>query len=147
MDNPAVLDAGAVLAYLQDEAGSELVDGLLKRGDVWMNLVNLGEVTYIVERERGVHAADQLFAELTSDQPVDGRPSLGWVPVDATLVRQAARIKAFGGLSYADAFAAASAELMNGEVVVCSDDEEFRVAERLGIRVRWVPNRPGEVGA
>lgn len=134
-----VLDAGAVLAHLEDEPGAEVVDELLQRGNVWMNLVNLGEVTYIVERERGPREADEIFAELSNEQPSNGRPPLNWLPVDTTLVRQASRIKALGGLSYADAFAAASAELLDGEVVVCRDDEEFKIAERLGIRVRWIP--------
>lgn len=41
-------------------------------------------------------------------------------------------------MSCADAFAAASAQLLGGVVVACRDDEEFRVAEQLGIAVRWI---------
>jgi len=138
MDEPVVLDAGAVLALVEDEPGADTVEELLRRGNVWMNLVNLGEATYIVERERGVRQADRLFAELTDDEPSDGRPPIRWLAVDARLVRQAASVKAHCGLSYADAFAAATAELLNGELLVCRDDEEFQVAEGLGIRVRWI---------
>jgi predicted nucleic acid-binding protein len=133
-----VLDAGAVLAFLENEAGAEDIDNLLKRGEVWMNLVNLGEVVYIVERERGVGHADGVFAELTSHDPVDGRPPIQWLSVDERLVRQAARVKARGRLSYADSFAAATAQLLGCPVVVCRDDEEFKVAESLGVLVHWI---------
>lgn len=91
-----VLDAGAVLAYLEDEPGADVVHELLERGGVWMNLVNLGEITYIVEREEGARKADEIFAELVSDQPTDGRAALDWLPVDTALVRQASRIEAVG---------------------------------------------------
>jgi len=138
MADPVVLDAGAVLALVQNEPGADAVDALLQSGNVWMNLVNLGEATYIVERKRGERQADRLFAELTSDRPPDGRAPIRWLDVDPRLVRQAARLKASGGLSYADAFAAATAKLLGAEVLVCRDDEEFRVAEGLGIRVRWI---------
>ena len=103
-----------------------------------MNVVKLGEVTYIVEREEGARKADEVFAELTSDQPSDGRSALDWLPIDTTLVRRAAHIKVPGGLSYADAFAAASAQLLGGVVVACRDDEEFQGAEHLGVRVPWI---------
>ena len=139
MDERVVLDAGAMLAYLEDEPGAELVDELLAHGDVWMNLINLGEVTYIVERERGVRKADEIFAELTADQQSNGRPPLHWIPVDARLVRQASRFKAGRGLSYADAFAAASAKLLDCPLVACRDDEEFQAVEPLGVKIHWIP--------
>jgi PIN domain nuclease of toxin-antitoxin system len=139
MPDRVVLDAGAVLAHLEDEPGADIVGRILESGIAWMNLVNLGEVTYILERELGTLKADQTFAELSNEQPVDGRPPINWIPVDSRLVRQASRFKALGGLSYADAFAAASAALLDCPVVVCQDDEEFKAVERLGIAVHWIP--------
>ena len=97
-----------------------------------------GEPVYIVERERGLGDADAVFAELTAAEPVDGRPPICWLPVDERLVRQAARIKARGGISYADSFAAASSQLLGCPVAACMEDEEFKVAEALGIQVRWI---------
>ena len=57
MPEVVVLDAYAVLAFLDDEPGAEAVAEVLSFGEAWMTLVNLGEVAYIVERERGVEAA------------------------------------------------------------------------------------------
>ena len=133
-----VLDTGPVLAYLENEPGAAEVDRLLAAGDVWMNVVNLGEVVYIIERERSVAEADDVFAELTAAEPVDGRPAIRWLPVDGRLVRQAAHIKARGAISYADSFAAASAQLLGCPVAVCTDDEEFKIAETMGVDVHWI---------
>lgn len=60
MPEAVVLDAYAVLAFLDDEPGAEAVAEVLRSGEPWMTLVNLGEVAYIVERERGVEAAEEV---------------------------------------------------------------------------------------
>ena len=56
-----VLDSSAVLAYLLDENGAEVVAGALEQGAV-INLVNWAEVlSYFAERD---HDLDSLEAEL-----------------------------------------------------------------------------------
>ena len=55
------------------------------------------------------------------------------------LVRRAAAIKARGGISYADAFAAAAASVLDCPVL--TGDPEFRVAEEAGVTVRWLGRR------
>jgi predicted nucleic acid-binding protein len=102
-----------------------------------MTLVNLGEVASIVEREHGAATADSVFADLLADQRPDGSPPIQWMPVDEALVRRAASLKARGGLSYADAFAAAAAALLGCPVM--TGDPEFSAAEAMGIAVRWLP--------
>ncbi|MGH7919919.1 MAG: PIN domain-containing protein [Candidatus Dormibacteraceae bacterium] len=136
--DPVVLDASALLAYLQDEPGADAVEALLATGNVWMNLVNLGAITSIVERGRGSVAADQLFVEATNDAGFGEQPPLHWAPLGPPLVREAARLKAAGGLSFAGAFAAATAILLEAEVVVLRHDAEFEVAAERGVRVRWI---------
>jgi len=44
MIKPVVLDASAVLAYLQDEKGCEKVDEVLSKGSAVMSTVNFAEV-------------------------------------------------------------------------------------------------------
>jgi predicted nucleic acid-binding protein len=133
-----VLDTQAVLALLQDESAAQRVLELLHGGEPWMTLVNLGEVTYVVERERGRTAADTVFANLlASERPGGGNP-IHWFHVDEALVRRAATLKAVGGLSYADCFAAAAAALLGCPVV--TGDREFIAAERAGIEVLWLPS-------
>lgn len=107
-----------------------------------MTLVNLGEVAYIVERERGRTAADTVFANLlASERPGGGNP-IHWFDINEALVRRAATLKAAGGLSYADCFAAAAAALLG--CPVATGDREFVAAERAGIEVLWLPaSAPG----
>jgi hypothetical protein len=102
-----------------------------------MTLINLGEVAYILERDRGVATADSVFADLLAEQRPGGSPPIRWIPVDHALVRSAASLKARGRLSYADAFAAAAAGLLGCPVM--TGDPEFAAAEALGIAVRWLP--------
>ena len=57
-----VLDTFAVLAFLEGEPAAQRVAGVLSGGEPWMTLINLGEVTNIVERARGKAAADTVFS-------------------------------------------------------------------------------------
>lgn len=101
-----------------------------------MTLVSLGEVTYIVERSRGKAAADGVFADLLSGERPDGGVPIRFLPIDETLVRRTASLKAAGGMSYADCFAAAAASILGCPVL--TGDPEFASAERAGVRVTWL---------
>ena len=136
-----LLDSHAILVALQKEKGWEEVRDVLRYGEAWMTLINLGEVAYILEREQGATTADSVFADLLAEERPDGSPPIRWVPVDQALVRHAASVKARGGLSYADAFAAAAAGLLACPVM--TGDPEFSAAEALGIEVRWLPSPGG----
>ncbi len=57
MADRVVLDAHAVLTFLSEEPGWAEVAEILRTGEPWMTLVNLGEVAYILERVFGVVAA------------------------------------------------------------------------------------------
>jgi PIN domain nuclease of toxin-antitoxin system len=138
MADRVVLDAHAVLAFLSDEPGGADVEEILRIGEPWMTLVNLGEVAYILERASGAGAADEVWANLRAQHRPGGVP-VRWIDIDDTLVRRAAAIKARGGLSYADAFAAGAASVLACPVV--TGDPEFRVAEELGVMVRWLGRR------
>jgi uncharacterized protein with PIN domain len=101
----AVLDSFAILAYLQDEPGAEPIEHMLARHrptePVLVSWVNLGEVLYIVRRERGPETADLVLAAV--DQlPVE------IVAAGRALTLEAARFKSRYAISYADAFCAAS---------------------------------------
>ncbi len=117
---------------LEKEPGWERVRSVLRDGEPWMTLVNLGEVAYIVERNHGTVVADAIFADLLADARPDGSPAIQFVPIDHTLVRVAASLKA-GGLSYAYAFAAAAAKRLGCPVL--TGDPEFSAAERAGVQV------------
>jgi predicted nucleic acid-binding protein len=114
-----VLDAWAVLAYLQGEepAASRVKDVLHEAENrqvtLFMSLINVGEVFYTIGRRQGENAAEETLAELR-------HLTLTIIAPDANTVLQAARMKMRYTLSYADAFAAVTARglhatLMTGD--------------------------------
>ena len=136
MSNRIVLDTFAVLAFLEGEPRGLRVADILSSEEPWMTLVNVGEVTYIVELGRGKAAADVVFADLLANERPDGVTPIQILPIDQRLVRRAASLKAAGGLSYADCFAGAAAAIL--ECPVLTGDPEFAAAERAGITVNWL---------
>lgn len=133
-----VLDSWAVLAWLQGEPSAVVISDLLAcaRGDreaedrvqeatgrqfrrpqLRMNIVNLGEVFYIVGRKRGEREARQTLQEL------EGTP-LEIVSASDELVLEAARLKLTYAVAYADAFALATAFAFGG--TLATGDPELK---------------------
>ncbi len=128
-----VLDASALLAYLEKEAGFEKVKDSFDKGsaggkDLLMTTVNLGEVYYIVMKEYSQQDAEKVF-NLVKTFPIE------FVPVDLALSIQAAQYKAAKNLPYADCFAAALAKLRKGELI--TKDKDFKVVEGE-IKILWI---------
>ncbi|ADJ25493.1 PilT protein domain protein [Dehalogenimonas lykanthroporepellens BL-DC-9] len=130
-----VLDSFALLAYLEGEPGTERVVELLTRAEekryrLFMSVINLGEVVYIVERERGLAKSQKILAR------IDELP-ITIVDADRTAVLGAAHLKAGCPVAYADCFAAALA-LDSNAVLVTGDPEFGRISERYGLEVEWM---------
>jgi predicted nucleic acid-binding protein len=121
-----VLDSWALLVYLKDEpAAGRIEEEWLSRA-VAISSISLGEALHIRIRERGEDAA---VAEIAT---IRKRSTL--VEVDWLLVRAAARVKARGGLSYADAFCVATAErldapLWTGDPEILGLDTEVELVD------------------
>lgn len=129
---PKVLDASALLLYLEKEPGYEKVKDALARAShaepLFMNAVNWGEVRYILIREYGRAEADSIM-ELIETFPIEVDPA------DKDLAKQAAQFKAEDKLPYADSFAAASAKLRKAELL--TGDREFKSVES-DIKIVWL---------
>ena len=129
-----VLDSFALLAFLADEPGTDIVREVLEYGQrhdgsVWISVINLGECLYIVEREQGLTAAHRVIAALRQ------------LPVKEAIADRertfaAAHIKAHHKLSFADAFAVALAHEKSAAVV--TGDPEFKQVEAR-VPVLWLP--------
>lgn len=134
-----VLDSFALLAYFEGEAGAVAVRELLDRGqrreaEVSLSVVNLGEVAYITERERGLVQAERVVAAI--DQlPVE------IVAVDRRQALAAAHAKARHPIAYADAFAVALAA-DRGATLVSGDPELRHVAGE--VTILWLPQSSGD---
>ncbi len=133
MRKRSLLDSFAVLAWVQDEAGAERVGALLTQArrqgtPLLMSVITLGEVYYRVARQRGHPVALQLMRQ------IEILPLL-FYPCDRDLALAAARIKAEFPMSYADAFAVATA--LREEAAVVTGDPEFAKVEHL-VEIDWL---------
>ena len=131
-----VLDSYALLAYFEKQPGWEEVADLLTEAaaeDVRLSLsvINWGEVRYITHRVYGEAKALEVV------QAIDELP-VEIIEATREVTAQAARLKARGGLAYADCFAAGLAILAQGEVLT-GDPEFERVAS--DVPIRWLPHR------
>ena len=130
-----VLDSHALIAFLEGEAGGDIVEVLLERAleygcVLYMSVVNLGEVIYITERERGLALAQQVLARM-DELPVKV------IDADRLCSLAAAHIKAHWAIAYADCFAAALCQLMDAALV--TGDPEFAPLEDAhAVTVHWI---------
>lgn len=128
-----VLDAHAVIVYLEKEPGYEKVRDALSRATetgrpLFMTSVNWGEVYYGTKREKGESIAEEVIRILDSF-PIEV------VDVDKTLAKQAGSYKAEKKMSYADCFAAALAKVKKGELI--TGDKEFKEVG-ADIKILWL---------
>lgn len=131
-----VLDSYALLAYFGAEPGADRVKSLLEAASLgkcrlFLSIINLGEVVYIVERERGLPRAQETLARI-DELPIEV------VVADRAATLAAAHLKAESPIAYADCFAAALARTRTATLI--TGDQEFRkVKTAYGLRVEWLP--------
>ncbi len=131
--NSFVLDSFALLRFIQKEPGNEPVKAILDdamsgKACVMLNIINMGEVIYNVQRRFGQQAKLDVVKSI-SLLDIEILPS----PND--MVYRAAELKAQFSMSYADTFVVASA-LEHGATVV-TGDPEFRQVEHL-VKILWI---------
>ena len=124
-----ILDSWAIIAWLQGEAEGRKVKDLISwiGGDkdleakiknligkdkigivrLFLNIINLGEVFYILGRRKGENEATETIEEIKQN-PIE------IVPVSNSLVFKAASFKIKYSIAYADAFAIATAIIQEG---------------------------------
>jgi PIN domain nuclease of toxin-antitoxin system len=120
-----VLDAWAVAALFNGEPAGRHVRQVLKSEECWISSVNLGEAYYTSMRERGEQRTARLIDELRQVTRLD-HP-------DWPLVRDAATVKARGGLSYADAFCVATAR--RHDAPLYTGDDEIVQLDDVGVEI------------
>ena len=130
-----VLDSFALLAYLGGEVGEGRVKEILhdaSRGEsrAFLSLINLGEVVYITERERGLAKAQEVLA-IIEQLPIE------ILSIDRHVVLEAAHVKANYPVAYADAFAITAAQANDG--VLVTGDPEFEAVKDF-VRIEWIGN-------
>lgn len=128
-----ILDSYALLAYLGGEVGEGRVkeilhNAALRESRACISLINLGEVAYITERERGLAKAQEALA-IVEQLPIE------ILLVDRQTVLAAAHIKAQYPVAYADAFAIVAAQEHEGALI--TGDPEFETVKDI-VQIEWI---------
>lgn len=111
-----LLDTSAVLTFLEDEAGADRVETILRQGRLILPFCVLLETYYITLKEQPEDVADKRYA-LLKQLPA----TILW-EIDEPTLLTAGRFKAQHRLSLADAIIAAFA-LRQGAILVHKDPE------------------------
>jgi PIN domain nuclease of toxin-antitoxin system len=137
MSNAYVLDACALLAFINNEPGADRVEAILRdalngNAEVFMNKINVFEVYYGIYRSQGKEKADEIY-RLIQIQPINIIDAL-----DDAVFTEAARLKTKFRMSLADSIALGEAVYQNA-VVVSSDHHEFDiVSSQENIVFDWI---------
>lgn len=144
--NNIILDSWAIIAWLQGESQGKKVRDLINwvSGDtdleekiknligqseiekirLFVNIINLGEVFYILGRRKGKEEAKDTISEI-KENPIE------IIPVSNSLVFMAASLKVNYPITYADAFAIATAITQEGDLL--TGDPELKGLEDIPI--------------
>jgi ribonuclease VapC len=127
------LDAFAVLALFENEPGGPTVRSLVDRAargqeELYLTVVNLGEVLYRLEHNHGQQHAG---AALTVIQqwPVE------IVSINQDMAVAAARVKAERRMGYLDCFVVALAQRLDAAVL--TGDPDFQRVDGL-VKIEWL---------
>ena len=128
-----LFDSHALLAFFQEEKGTEVVAKILRRAlkerlDRLICVINLGEIIYMTKRRFGDNKKVEILGRVHQ---------LGFkiLPAPEALVYKAAEFKADYPISYADCFALACA--LEQSAILVTGDPEFKKVSHL-INIQWI---------
>ena len=127
MSDEYVFDTEAIIAYLYNEPGHEVVADLLDEvfsgeTDGALTETNASEVFYLVARFEGVDDAPTDASLREADRDIRALERQG-LELEAADWRLAAEVKADGSISLADAYAVALAYEREATLVAGADDD------------------------
>jgi predicted nucleic acid-binding protein len=133
-----VLDASALVRFLDDEPGAELVERLINKAasgelTLLISAVNWGEVVYAVAHRLGLEAVRQLLNKLSNLQ-------LTVAACTGEDAAEAALFKARFKIPYADAFAACLA--IRNSAALITADYDFKTLPPEALKIEYLPAKP-----
>lgn len=131
-----ILDSFAGLAFLEGESSAPRIQAIFETAErqeahVYLSLINLGEILYITERERGLILAQKTLAAIE-------QLPLEILPATRDRVLAAAHLKTHYPISYADAFVVGAAQEFQG--VILTGDPEFTKVTHL-VNIEWLASK------
>ena len=132
-----VLDACAVIAFLNDEEGAHRVEQLLSQCDqapntLFMHEINLLEIYYGVYRDEGKEIAEQTYVKVF-DLPIKFVTGLR-----ENVFREAGRLKAVYKISLADSIALSEAKIRRIPLVTCDHHEFDPIQDKNELDFFWI---------
>ena len=133
MTSRYLFDSHALLAFFQEEKGTEVVAKILRKAlkerlDRFICVINLGEIIYMTKRRFGDNKKMEILGRVHE---------LGFkiLPAPNNLVYKAAELKADYPISYADCFALACS--LEQSAILVTGDPEFKKVAHL-INIQWI---------
>jgi len=129
------LDSLPVLRFFRRQPGWETIDRILEDARIAgkrlpMSAINWGEVYYTILRDEGRETLEIVNRRIS-------RSAIEIVVPTIENIRQAAKMKSRGGISYADCFAGALA--LERDIPVLTDDIEFERLIPFAVKIEWLP--------
>jgi len=133
-----VLDACALIALFDDEPGADIVEDLINQAKnneitLTMNAANLIEVYYDRIRAVGTEQAGAVIQDIYDTFPISIIETLS-----PDVVREAARLKAVGKMSFADTILVATAVCTGATIVTCDHIELEPVEKQKMVPFLWI---------
>ena len=137
MKKTFVFDACALIAFLNDEVGSDIVEKLLEKAisgktDLIMNKINLLEIYYGVYRDDGVESAESVLQTIKK-LPIQIIHSMS----DEVFI-EAGMLKAKHKISLTDSIAVAEANIRKSPLVTADHHELDRLEELKAFKAYWI---------
>jgi PIN domain nuclease of toxin-antitoxin system len=123
-----VLDASAIIAWLRNEPGADVVDNAIRdvNSQCLVHAVNLCEVYYDAYRRLGETRAEAVVSDLIAVGMVERND------LDHVFWKEAGKLKAGGGISLADCFAITLTNRAGG-TLLASDHGEMDPIAAAGV--------------
>ncbi len=137
MSEKFVLDACAMIAFLNDEEGAQKVEQLLSQGDqapntLFLHEINLLEIYYGVYRDESKELADQTYVKVVN------LPIKVVTGLRKNVFKEAGRLKAIYKISLADSIALAEARIRRIPLVTCDHHEFDPIQDRNELDFFWI---------
>ncbi len=137
MSEKFVLDACAMIAFLNDEEGAQKVEQLLSQGDrapntLFIHEINLLEIYYGVYRDESKELAEQTYIK------VRNMPIKVGTGLRKNVFKEAGRLKAISKISLADSVALAEAKIRRIPLVTCDHHEFDPIQDRNELDFFWI---------
>jgi predicted nucleic acid-binding protein len=132
-----VLDACALIAFLNDEEGADEVEKILQiakqeKAQIFINQLNLLEVYYGVYREDGKEVAEEILSAVSKI------PIKIIERINDAILKEAGRLKATYKISIADAVAVAQSKTKLALLVTADHHELDQLEQDNEVGIHWI---------